>query len=292
MSHKSGFVNILGAPNAGKSTLMNALAGEKLSIITPKVQTTRHRVKGIVSGDDFQIVFTDTPGIIDPKYMLQQSMMKFLGNSLADGDVFLFLVEPRQHEIREEIIQKILKRKKPLILLINKIDLSEQALVEADIKRLGTMFPGADVMPVSALHRFNIDGLMQKILEYLPESEPFFPKEELTDRPERFFVAEIIREKIFLLYEKEIPYSTEVEIESFAEEPEITRITAIIHVMRESQKAIILGHKGAAIKRTGIQARKDIEAFLSTHVYLELRVKVSKDWRDNEKTLKRFGYEI
>jgi GTPase len=292
MAHKAGFVNILGAPNVGKSTLMNALVGEKISIITPKAQTTRHRIRGILNGEDFQIVFTDTPGILKPVYLLHESMMKFVDNAISDGDVFLYVVELGETEAKPEVIDRIMKTHKPLILLINKIDLGDQAKLEERVQHWGNVFPGVDILPVSALHRFNIDVLMNKILKNLPEAEPYFPKDELTDKPERFFIAEIIREKIFLQYKKEVPYCAEVEIESFKDEPEIVRISALIHVMRESQKAILLGHKGEAVKKVGINARKDIEEFLGKHVFLEITIKVTKDWRDNPRSLKNFGYEF
>jgi GTPase len=292
MVHKAGFVNILGSPNVGKSTLMNALVGEKISIITPKAQTTRQRIRGILNGEDYQIIFTDTPGILKPAYRLQEAMMKFVDNAIEDGDVFLYVVEMGEKEAKEEIIKRIIETKKNLIFILNKIDLGDQMRLEACVQYWGKIFPGMEILPVSALHRFNIDVLLNRIIKYMPEAEPYFPKDELTDKPERFFIAEIIREKIFLQYKKEVPYSTEVQIEGFKEEAEIVRITAIIHVMRESQKAILLGHKGVAIKNVGINARKDIEQFLGKHVYLEMHIKVSKDWRDNPRSLKGFGYEF
>jgi GTPase len=292
MTHKAGFVNILGAPNVGKSTLMNALVGEKLSIIAPKAQTTRHRIRGILNGEDYQIVFTDTPGIMKPAYLLHEAMMKSIEDAVRDGDIFLYIVELGEREIKNEIVEKIIKKKAKLILLINKIDLGDQAIMEERVQHWGDIYPGIEILPVSASFNLNTDVLLKKIIKFLPESEPYFSKEELTDKPEKFFVSEIIREKIFLQYQKEVPYCTEVEIDTFEDEPEIVRIRAIIHVMRESQKAILLGHKGEAIKRVGISARKDIEEFVGKHVFLELRVKVTKDWRDNKNSLKRFGYEF
>jgi GTPase len=289
--HKAGFVNILGHPNVGKSTLMNALTGEKLSIITPKAQTTRHRIRGIVNGDDFQIIFTDTPGILKPSYRLHESMMKMVDGAMTDADIYIYVVELGEKDAQEDIVKKLNTGKVPLIVIINKIDLGTQELLEKAVQYWNSIFPKAEILPLSALHGFNVDLLTKKITDLLPESEPYFPKDELTDQPQRFFVAEIIREKIFLNYKKEVPYCTEVRIESFVEEPEITRISAVIHVMRESQKAILLGHKGEAIKRVAIAARKDIEEFLDIHVFLEIHIKVSKDWRDNESDLKKFGYE-
>jgi GTPase len=289
--HKAGFVNILGHPNVGKSTLMNALTGEKLSIITPKAQTTRNRIRGIVNGEDFQIVFTDTPGILKPSYRLHESMMKMVDGAMTDADIYIYVVELGEKDVQEDIIKKLNAGKIPLIVIINKIDLGTQEMLEKAVQYWNSIFPRAEILPLSALHGFNVDLLTKKIIALLPESEPYFPKDELTDQPQRFFVAEIIREKIFLNYKKEVPYCTEVRIESFVEEPEITRISAIIHVMRESQKAILLGHKGDAIKRVAIAARKDIEEFLDIHVFLEIHIKVSKDWRDNESDLKKFGYE-
>jgi GTP-binding protein Era len=293
MPHKAGFVNILGKPNVGKSTLMNALTGEKLSIISPKAQTTRHRIRGLVNGDDYQIVFTDTPGIVaKPAYKLHESMIRLVETALADADVFIYVVELGERPEASELTQKIAKRKTPLLLLINKIDLGQQQQLEVAVAAWKELLPSAEILPISALHDFNTDLLLKKIISLLPESEPYFPKDELTDQHERFFVAEILREKIFLNYSKEIPYSTEVEIDSYKEEEKITRIAVILHVMRESQKAILLGHQGSAMKKMATEARKDIEEFIGKHVFLELHIKVSKDWRNDEKALKKFGYEF
>ncbi len=290
MTHKAGFVNILGAPNAGKSTLMNALTGERLSIITPKAQTTRHRILGIVNGDDYQIVFSDTPGVITPKYPLQESMMEYVNTAIEDGDVYLWVVT--RDDTREDANHtgKLLHDQIPLIIALNKVDLSDQASVERDIAHWSDMFPEASIIPISALYGFNLDWLKARILDLLPESPPYFDKEELTDRNLRFFVSEIIREKILLHYQQEIPYSAEVIIDDFIEDRLLVRIYATIVVSRESQKAIIIGNAGKAIKRLGIEARRSIEGFLDQKVHLELKVKVIKDWRDNPKQLRWFGY--
>jgi len=292
MSHKAGFVNILGNPNVGKSTLMNALTGEKLSIISPKAQTTRHRIRGIVNGEDYQIVFTDTPGIVKPAYKLHESMMRLVETALSDADVFIYVVEIFERPEPSEFIEKLNRRTTPLLLVLNKIDLSQQEKMEAAVQEWKALLPLAEILPISALHNFNTDVLLKKIISLLPESEPFFPKDELTDQHERFFVTEIIREKIFLNYAKEIPYSTEVEIESYVDEEKITRISILLHVMRESQKGILLGHQGSAIKKMATEARLDIEEFIHRHVFLEIHIKVSKDWRNDEKALKRFGYDF
>lgn len=289
--HKAGYVNIFGNPNAGKSTLMNVLVNEKLSIVTSKVQTTRHRILGMVNEEDYQIVFSDTPGIITPKYGLQKSMMKFIDTAIDDADVFVYLVEPDETNYNNEIFDKINNSETPTILVINKIDLFEQKHIEERYEFWKQKFPKAYVLPVSALHKFNVDVLKKKIVEYLPIHPPYFEKDELTDRSERFFVSEIIREKILLQFDKEIPYSVEVAIDAFKETEKLINITANIHVLRESQKAIIIGHNGSAIKKLGTAARRDIEAFLNKHIFLELSVKVSKEWRDDDKQLKRFGYE-
>jgi GTP-binding protein Era len=291
MEHKAGFVNIIGKPNVGKSTLMNAMVGEKLSIITPKAQTTRHRILGIVNSDDYQIVFSDTPGIVKPHYELHKSMMKFVEGAIDDADIILFVIEVKEKEIEEENIRRIRKATVPVIVLVNKIDQCEQDVVFKKIEELQELFPDASVIPVSALHKFNIEAILAKIVDLLPESPAYYPKDELTDRSTRFFVSEIIREKILLLYKQEIPYSAQVIIETFVEEPKITRIAATIHVARDTQKSIIIGKGGIAIKRLGTDARKDIEEFLVQKVFLELFVKVTKDWRDDERTLKHFGYE-
>lgn len=291
MSHKAGFISIIGSPNVGKSTLMNALVGEKLSIITSKAQTTRHRIMGIVNGEDFQIVYSDTPGIIKPHYLLHKAMMKFIDHALEDSDMFLLVTEVNETFVHEEILEKIKSLPVPTLVIINKIDLSDEATVNKMFEEWHEKLPEASILPISALHKANLNKVLEIILEKLPENPPFFPKDELTDRSMRFFVSEMIREKILLLYKKEIPYCTEIAIDSFKEEENIIRILATIFVARESQKPILIGHQGSAIKKLGIEARKDIEAFLEKHVYLELSVKVNKDWRDSECELKRFGYE-
>lgn len=290
-NHKAGFVNIIGNPNVGKSTLMNSMVGERLSIITPKSQTTRHRIMGIVNGDDFQIVYSDTPGILKPKYKLQESMLKFVNTALSDADLILYVTDIYETISKhEEFIEKIQQSKVPVLLILNKIDLATQEKVKEHSENLQNMFPEAELYLISALHKFNLDNLLKRIIELLPPNPPFFDKEELTDKPLRFFVAEIIREKIFLLYSQEIPYSCEVAVEEFKEEEKLIRIAAVIYVARESQKAILIGKQGSAIKKLGITARKEIEAFLGKQIYLETFVKVSKEWRDNEKSLKNFGY--
>jgi GTP-binding protein Era len=292
MPHKAGFVNIIGYPNVGKSTLMNALVGEKLSIITSKAQTTRHRIMGIVNGDDFQIVYSDTPGIIrNPSYKMHEYMNQYIETALIDADIILFMHESGQPYMDEEITERIRKSSVPVIVIINKIDLAKQEDVVDEIKYLSTQFPGSEVIPVSALNGFNISKVFDTILSLLPENPPFFPKDELTDRSLRFFVSEIIREKIFLNYKKEIPYSVEVIVDEYKEEPNLTRISTTIYVERETQKAIILGHQGKSIKKVGTEARKDIESFIGNKVFLEITVKVNKDWREKENMLKRFGYD-
>lgn len=290
MTHKAGFINIIGNPNVGKSTLMNALVGEKLSIITSKAQTTRHRIMGIVNGRDFQIVYSDTPGIIKPHYKLQESMMHFIDLAILDADIFLYVVEIKDISVNENIIKKINESNIPVLLLINKIDLSNQKTLEEYIDFWKGKLKNAEIIPISALMKFNIDTVFNEIINNLPESPPYFPKDELTDKPLRFFVSEIIREKILLYYQKEIPYSVEITVDSFKEKKNITVIKVFIYVDRESQKEIIIGNKGKAIKKIGIEARKDIEQFLDKHIYLEMTVKVSKDWRNNKNKLKRFGY--
>lgn len=288
--HKAGFVNIIGNPNVGKSTLMNALVGEELSIITAKAQTTRHRIKGIVNGEDFQIVYSDLPGILTPAYKMQEMMMRFVNESLKDADVILYLIEPGETRYDQAIIEKLNHIPIPVILIINKIDRSNSEQVEASQLYWKSILPKADIVLISALMGLNLHDLLAKIVEKLPASPPYFPKDELTDRPVRFFVSEIIREKVLLQYKKELPYSVEILIESFKEEEDIIRIGAMMYVERESQKAIILGHKGAAIKRLGTASRLAIEEFLGKHVYLDLSVKVLKDWRSNEMVMKKFGY--
>ncbi|MDR2887605.1 MAG: GTPase Era [Bacteroidales bacterium] len=290
-AHKSGFVNILGNPNVGKSTIMNALVGEKLSIITAKAQTTRHRIMGIVNGDDFQIVYSDTPGILKPEYRMQETMMGFVNLALTDADMIVYVtdtVEKLAH--KGEYIKKIKEASVPVIAVINKIDLSNQSELETIVETWRECFPASPVIPVSALQKFNLDALLNTILSKLPEGEPWFPKDQLTDKVERFFASEILREKILLNYQKEIPYSVEIEIESFKEEKALIRIGAIIHVARQSQKGIIIGHKGSMLKKTATEARKDMELFFNKKIFLEVFVKVSKDWRDKPIMLKKFGY--
>ena len=291
MAHKAGFVNIIGRPNVGKSTLMNELVGEKLSIITAKKQTTRHRILGIVNEDDYQVVFSDTPGYLKPDYKLQESMMKFVEDALLDADVFLFMTAADEKEEDDDIVEGLQNTDIPVIVVINKIDLSDQKRIENLYESWQKKLPDAKVVPVSALHKFNVDNLFKLILELIPESPPYYPKDELTDKTMRFFVSEIIREKIFLNYHEEVPYSTEVIVDAYKEEKKIINIMAYIFVLRESQKAIILGHEGKAIKKMATDARKDIEEFVGKKVFLELRVKVSKDWRDDPRQLKRFGYD-
>ncbi len=292
MAHKAGFVSIIGSPNVGKSTLMNVLVGERLSIITHKAQTTRHRIMGIFSGEDFQVVYSDTPGILKPHYLLHKAMLSAIYSSLADADIILLVTEIGENFLHTEILQKMRDNSKPVIVVINKIDLADQSKVETAIEDWKTRLENADVIAISALHCFQTALVFDTILKHLPESPEYFPKEELTDRSQRFFVSEIIREKILLNFSQEIPYSVEVVVDSFKEEEKLTRISVFLFVARESQKAIILGHQGKAIKKLGTDARKDIEAFLEKHVFLELNVKIRKDWRDDIKELKRFGYNL
>ena len=291
MGHKSGFVNILGNPNVGKSTIMNAMVGEKLSIITPKVQTTRHRIMGIVNGDDFQIVYSDTPGILKPKYKLQESMMSFVNIALTDADIIVYVTDVTEKADPDgEYLTRIRESGIPVIIVVNKIDLSDQETLGDTVDLWHKVFVDSEIIPVSALKDFNLNILLKSILDKLPEGEPYFPKDQLTDRYERFFASEIIREKILNNYQKEIPYSVEIEIESFTEEKNLSRIRAVIYVTRESQKGIIIGHKGLMLKRTGTEARKDMETFFGRKIFLELYVKVSKEWRDKPAMLKKFGY--
>ena len=291
MAHKAGFVNIIGNPNVGKSTLMNAFVGERLSIITSKAQTTRHRILGIVNVEDFQVVLSDTPGIIKPAYELQSSMMEFVKSAFEDADVLIYLVEIGEQELKDEnFFKKITASKIPVLLLLNKIDKSNQGLVEEQVALWKAKVPNAEVFAISALENFGVPEVFNRILELLPDSPPFYDKEALTDKPERFFVNEIIREKILLNYKKEIPYSVEVETEEFFEEEEIIRMRSVIMVESDSQKGIIIGHKGRAIKHVGIDARKDLEKFFGKQVHLELYVKVNKNWRRSDTQLKRFGY--
>lgn len=293
MSFKSGFVNIIGNPNVGKSTLMNALLGEKLSIVTPKAQTTRHRILGILEEEGYQIIFSDTPGILNPHYRMQESMMKAVNEAISDADVILYITDVNETTDKyPEVLKTISTLDIPVLVLINKIDLTQQEPLNLLMKEWQQRLPKAEVIPISALHQKDFQGLTKQILDLLPDHPPYYPPGELTDRPERFFVAEIIREKIFMNYAQEIPYSSQVEITSFKEEPNLNRISAIIYVMRDSQKGILIGKKGEALKKTGTMARLDIEAFLGKKVFLELTVKVRENWRDQPIQLRRFGYEI
>ena len=289
--HKSGFINIIGNPNVGKSTLTNALVGRKLSIITSKAQTTRHRILALINDEDYQLVISDTPGIIKPAHKLHESMMDFVNMTLEDADVLIYMVEYRDYKLKDaRLFNKIKNTKTPLILIINKIDSIDQPKLESEIDHWKVELPSAEIWPISAKEMFNIDGLLKRILEIVPEGPAYFPKDQLTDKPERFFVNEIIREKILLNYKKEIPYSVEVETESFVEELYIIKIRSIIMVERSSQKGIIIGHKGEAIKAVGTKARIDMEVFFDKKIFLDLQVKVNKNWRSSEKQLKRFGY--
>lgn len=293
MAHRSGFVNIIGNPNVGKSTLMNQLVGEKLSIITSKAQTTRHRIMGIVNGEDFQIVYSDTPGILKPNYKLQEKMMKFVRGAITDADVLLYVTDTVEDSDRSaDIIEKVNLSGIPTIVVINKVDLTTPDKLVALVDKWQALIPNAIIAPCSAKENFNVEGVFNLIFERLPEGEPFYPKDTLTDKTLRFFASEIIREKILLNYDKEIPYSCEIAIESYKEEPNIDRISATIFVARNSQKGIVIGHKGERLKRVGQAARHDLEAFLGKKVFLELYVKVMEDWRNNDNQLKRFGYEL
>lgn len=289
--HKAGFVNIIGNPNVGKSTLMNAFIGEKLSIITSKAQTTRHRILGLVNGDDFQVILSDTPGIIKPAYELQESMMDFVKSAFEDADVLIYMVEIGEKALKDEtFFKKITNSKIPVLLLLNKIDTSDQEQLELQVQLWSEKVPNAEIFPISALEGFNIKEVFDRIITLLPESPPFYPKDQLTDKPERFFVNETIREKILMHYKKEIPYAVEIETEEFFEEDKIIRMRSVIMVERNTQKGIIIGHKGSALKRVGVEARKDLEQFFGKQVHLELYVKVNKNWRSNANQLKRFGY--
>lgn len=290
--HKAGFVTIIGNPNVGKSTLMNALMGDKLSIITSKAQTTRHRILGIVNGDDFQIVFSDTPGIIKPAYELQASMMDFVKNALDDADILIYMVEIGEKELKDEaFFNKITNTKTPVLLLLNKIDNSTSEELEKAVEFWHAKVPNAEILPISALHKMNVKLAFDKIITLLPESPAFYPKDQLTDKPERFFVNESIREKCLIHYKKEIPYSVEIVTEEFFEEKNIIKIRAVIMVERDSQKGIIIGHKGLSIKRVGTEARRDLEKFFGKKIFLDLYVKVNKNWRSSAQQLKRFGYK-
>jgi len=291
MAHKAGFVNIIGNPNVGKSTLMNAFVGERLSIITSKAQTTRHRILGIVNGEDFQVILSDTPGIIKPAYELQASMMDFVKSAFEDADVLIYIVEIGEVGLKDEaFFKKIENSEVPVLLLLNKIDKSNQEQLEEQVNYWSEKVPTAEIHPISALEGFNVSEVFNRIIELLPESPAFYPKDTLTDKPERFFVNEIIREKILMHYKKEIPYSVEIETGEFFEEEKIIRMRSVIMVERDTQKGIIIGHKGAALKRVGVEARKDLEKFFGKQVHLELYVKVNKNWRSDARQLKRFGY--
>ena len=290
--HRAGFVNIVGNPNVGKSTLSNLRVGEKLSIITSKAQTTRHRIMGIVNGEDYQIVFSDTPGVLKPKFRLQQSMLEYSTGALVDADILLYVTDVIESPTKnQEFLDKVAKEKIPILLVINKIDLLKgQDELEKLVEQWKQLLPSAEIYPTSALVNFNVDQLMKRIIELLPESPPYFGKDALTDRNARFFVTEIIREKILLTYDKEVPYATQVIVEKFDESDTNIHIMAVVYVERDSQKGIIIGHKGAKLKHVGIEARKDIEKFFEKHVHLDLYVKVEKDWRNQENKLRAFGY--
>ena len=291
--HRAGFVNIVGNPNVGKSTLSNLLVGERLSIITSKSQTTRHRIMGIVNGDDYQIVFSDTPGVLTPKFKLQESMLDYSKGALVDADVLLYVTDVIETPTKnQDFLDKVAREKIPVLLVINKIDLLQggQQELEGLVEQWKQLLPQAEIYPTSALHNFNVDNIMKRIVELLPESPPYFGKDALTDRNSRFFVTEIVREKILLTYDKEVPYATQVIVEKFDEDDHSIHIMAVIYVERDSQKGIIIGHQGRKLKHVGIEARKDIEKFFEKKVYLELYVKVEKDWRNQENKLRQFGY--
>ena len=291
MSHKAGFVNIVGSPNVGKSTLMNQLMGEKFSIVTPKAQTTRHRILGIVNEDDYQVVFSDTPGVVNSAYKLHDQMMNYVSSTFQDADVLIFMTDIYEDEMNHvETLQRIQKIEVPKLVLINKVDLGDQNKVGDRLKYWSEKIPGAEIFPVSALHGFNVDGIWDFILKNLPESPPYYDKENMSDRPMRFFVSEIIREKIFMHCKKEVPYACQVEVEEYKEEEGITRIRAVIVVERDTQKGIIIGKQGSMLKRIGREARIDIQKFIDNKVFLETFVKVDKDWRSNDQKLKKYGY--
>lgn len=289
--HKSGFVNIVGNPNVGKSTLMNQLMGQKLSIITSKAQTTRHRIFGIVNTDEYQIVYSDTPGILRPNYKMQETMLRFSESALGDADVLLYMTDVIEKTTKnEKFLEKVQQIDVPVLLLINKIDQTDQQGLEKLVGEWKELLPKAEIYPISALNKFNIDVIQKRILSLLPESPPYFEKDAMTDRPARFFVTEIIREKILLYYQKEIPYSVEVVVEEFKEEKNIINMRALIIVERDTQKGIIIGHKGLALKKVGAMARKDIERFFNKKVFLQMYVKVEKDWRSRDNILRQYGY--
>ncbi len=291
--HRSGFVNIVGNPNVGKSTLMNALVGERLSIITSKAQTTRHRIMGIVNGEDFQIVYSDTPGVLKPNYKLQEQMLEFSNSALVDADILLYVTDVQDNpEKNKDFIEKVKSNRAKTLLVINKIDLTTQQTLEQLVEFWHKELPEAEIYPISAQERFGVDGLFERIKQLLPECPPYFDKDQMTDKPAKFFVTEIIREKILQNYDKEIPYAVEVEVESFKETDRLIRICAVIYVERDSQKGIIIGKQGKALKKVGTDARKDIESFFQKQVYLELFVKVDKDWRQKAGRLKHYGYDL
>ena len=290
--HKAGFINIIGNPNVGKSTLMNVLVGERLSIITAKAQTTRHRILVIVNEPEVQMIFSDTPGIIKPAYELQSSMMDFVKTAIEDADVIVYMVEIGEKQLKDALFfKKLQETKTPVILLLNKIDLTDQITLEEEVLYWKTQLPAAEIYPISAIEKFQTDLVYQRLKGLLPESPAYFPKDQLTDKPERFFVNEKVREKILLHYKKEVPYAVEIVTESFEEDSKIIRIRAVIMVERETQKGILIGHKGSKLKRVGTEAREDLELFFQKKIHLELFVKVNKDWRSNSNQLKRFGYQ-
>lgn len=292
MEHKAGYVNIIGNPNVGKSTLMNALIGQKISIITHKAQTTRHRILGILNEKEYQIVFSDTPGVIEPAYKLQENMMNFVHSAFQDADVLIYMIEVGEKGLKDQkLFERLKKTSVPVLMLLNKIDMAEQDFVAQEMERWGAQLPNAELLPISALNNFNLDKIKTKIVEMLPVSPPYYDKDAITDKSERFFIEEIIREKILKHYKKEIPYSVQIEVEEFFEEEEIIKIRAIIYVLRESQKGIIIGHKGMGLKRIGSEARRDIEKMLDKKVFLATPVKVKKNWRNDNRQLKKFGYE-
>lgn len=290
--HKAGFINIIGNPNVGKSTLMNVLVGERLSIITAKAQTTRHRILGIVNEPEVQMIFSDTPGIIKPAYELQSSMMDFVKTAIEDADVIVYMVEIGEKQLKDALFfKKLQETKTPVVLLLNKIDLTDQITLEEEVSYWNTQLPEAEIYPISAIEKFQTELVYQRLKELLPESPAYFPKDQLTDKPERFFVNEKVREKILLHYKKEVPYAVEIVTESFEENSKIIRIRAVIMVERETQKGILIGHKGSKLKRVGTEAREDLELFFQKKIHLELYVKVNKDWRSSSSQLKRFGYQ-
>ncbi|WP_321518326.1 GTPase Era [uncultured Bacteroides sp.] len=291
--HKAGFVNIVGNPNVGKSTLMNVLVGERISIATFKAQTTRHRIMGILNTDEMQIVFSDTPGVLKPNYKLQESMLNFSTSALSDADILLYVTDVIEtRDKHNEFIEKVRQQTFPVLVLINKIDLIDQQKLEALVEEWKELLPQAEIIPISAISKFNVDYVMRRIKELLPDSPPYFDKDQWTDKPARFFVTEIIREKILLYYDKEIPYAVEVVVEQFKEEPKLIRINAVIYVERDSQKGIIIGKQGKALKKVATEARRSLEKFFGKSVFLETFVKVDKDWRSSDKELKNFGYQM